>query len=182
MRIGSGLTAVVTIICLTLTAAQATPAVWKEREFRFTYHGFTTSYSCEGLKHKVKVILAALGARANPQVRASGCEIGGGVAMSPRLHVRAAFPYLVPDDGVDGPVFAAQTDVVTLSPRSPRELENGDCELVEQLRHKVFAEIGSRVLLDRTTCTPHQVNLGRPYIQLEVLRATAGAEDSPDNL
>ncbi len=163
--------------CLAVAApAETTPAVWKEKEFNFTYQGFTTSYSCEGLKYKVRLILSALGARSNPQIRTSGCEISGGVAMAPRVHVLAAFPEALPAGQEDGQSFAAQADVVTLSPRRPNGLEMGDCELVEQLGEKVFAEIGSRMVVNNTTCVPHQVGPGRPYMQLEVLRASADGE------
>jgi hypothetical protein len=174
MRASLKLMAAAAMTGLIMNAVQATPAVWKEKEFSFVYHGFTTSYSCDGLKHKVRVILKALGARSKPQVRATGCEFAGqGVAMSPRVHVRAEFPEQVHDDSVASEQFAAQMDVVTLSSRSPRELENGDCELVEQLQRRVFPELGAKVLVDRTSCTPHHVNLGQPYLQLEVLRASA---------
>ena len=157
-----------------VASAETTPAVWKEREFKFAYHGFTTSYSCEGLKYKVRLILAELGARSNPEIRTSGCEPGGGVAVFPSLHIRAAFPDALPAGNDDAQSFAAQADVVTLGPGHPRGLEMGDCELVEQLRHDVIAEIGSRMLTDRTGCVPHQANLGRPYLQFETLRPAAG--------
>ncbi|OGT81244.1 MAG: hypothetical protein A3H91_04110 [Gammaproteobacteria bacterium RIFCSPLOWO2_02_FULL_61_13] len=173
MRNGLRFAGGLVLSCLALGAlAEATPAVWKEMEFKFSYHGFTTRYSCDGLKYKVRIILTALGARSNPHIRATGCEIGGGVAFAPRLHVNAAFPEALPAGGEDAQSFAAQTDVVTLSPRRPQGLESGDCELVEQLRHSVFPDIGSRVLTDSTSCVPHQANLGRPYMQLEVLRST----------
>ena len=179
MRTGLRVAGGLVLSCLALAAvAESTPAIWKEKEFRFSYHGFTTNYSCDGLKYKVRMILAALGARANPQVRASGCEIGGGVAFAPHLQVNAAFPEALPAGGEDAASFAARTEVVTLSPRGPSGLETGDCELVEQLSHKVFPEISSRVLADKTACAPHQVSLGRPYMELEVLRAVADGEQS----
>jgi hypothetical protein len=144
------------LAALLLAAAAAsaqTPAVdgWREREFSFTYMGFTTTYSCEGLKGKVRTILAALGARDDLSIRATGCEIGGGVALAPQVHVRAAFP----DAAADG--------VVTLAPRRTRGLEAGDCELVEQLRDRVLPDLGFDVRTERAGCVPHQLSLGRPY-------------------
>lgn len=171
MRTGLRLAGGLMLSCLALAAlAETTPAVWKEKEFRFHYHGFTTSYSCDGLKYKVGLILTAMGARPKPQIRATGCEIGGGVAFAPGVHVLAAFPEALPAGSEAAQSFTAQTEVVTLSPRRPRGLESGDCELVEQLRDSVFAEVGSRVVADNTGCVPHQMNLGRPYVELEVLR------------
>lgn len=172
MKTGLRLAAGLVWSCLAIAVhAQTTPAIWKEKEFRFSYHGFTTSYSCAGLKYKVRLILTTLGARPNPKIHTSGCEIDGGVAFSPRVHVFAAFPESLPPGTEDVGSFAAQTEVVTLSPRRPQGLESGDCELVEQLRDHVFPEISSRVLADNTACVPHQMNPGRPFMQLEVLRS-----------
>ena len=39
------------------------PAVWAQKEFQFTYLGFTTKYSCDGLDSKMRTILLELGAR-----------------------------------------------------------------------------------------------------------------------
>lgn len=177
MRSGLQLVTGLVLSCLSLaTLAETTPAVWKEKELTFTYHGFTTNYSCDGLKHKVRAILTALGARRDPQIRVSGCELGGGVAIAPRVRVRAAFPEALPAQGTDAQSFAARTDMVTLAQRRPRGLEAGDCELVEQLRARVFPEIGSKVLADRTACIPHQLSLGQPYLRLEILRPASVTE------
>ncbi|MBI1732588.1 MAG: hypothetical protein HYR49_07435 [Gammaproteobacteria bacterium] len=153
---------------------QPAPAVWKDREVSFTYHGFTTRYSCDGLKYKVKTILKALGARPGYQVRATGCNIGGGVAPSPRVHIQAAFPELLPGGAADPGAFPASPGTVTLSPRSPRELDAGDCELVEQLRDGLLAKIGAEVIADQAECVPHQHALGRPLLKVELLRAEEG--------
>lgn len=152
--------------------AQA-PAVWREHEFSFTYMGFTTRYSCDGLRHKVTSILALLGARDKPEVRASGCEIGGGVALAPRVHVRVALPEPAAPDARGA--FDADRATVTLAPRRPGNLAAGDCELVEQLRERVFPQLGVDVVAERTGCVPHQLGIGRPLVKLDVLRA-AGAD------
>ena len=41
----------------------AQSAVWAHKEFQFTYQGFTTHYSCDGLRDKVRQILLQFGAR-----------------------------------------------------------------------------------------------------------------------
>src|SRR6202021_3676646 len=38
-------------------------AVWTQKEFKFTYQGFTTKYSCDGLHDKMRRILLEFGAR-----------------------------------------------------------------------------------------------------------------------
>jgi len=52
-------------------------AVWTPRELLFIYHGFTTKYSCDGLRDKVRSILLQLGAREDLTVTETPCaELG----------------------------------------------------------------------------------------------------------
>lgn len=162
------LLAVLAAPALAQAPAQAT---WREHEFDFTYMGFTTQYSCDGLRHKVRAVLEALGARARPEIRATGCESGGGVALSPRVHVKVALP--APAGAQDADAFAAESAVVTLAPRTVDGLAAGDCELVEQLRDRVLPGLGTEVIAERTGCVPHQLGLGRPLLQARVLRPVA---------
>ncbi len=39
------------------------PAVWTPKEIQFTYMGFTTHYTCDGLRDTIKEMLLQLGAR-----------------------------------------------------------------------------------------------------------------------
>ena len=38
-------------------------AVWTQKEFQFVYQGFTTKYSCDGLRDKMRTVVLELGAR-----------------------------------------------------------------------------------------------------------------------
>lgn len=166
----SALRTVVLGAVLTSSASAAlaqAPAAWREHEFDFTYMGFTTRYSCDGLRYKVGLILGALGAREHPQIRATGCEIRGGVAIAPRVHVRVAFPEATT---ADGGTFVAEPDTVVLAANRPHGLAAGDCELVEQLRERVFPQLGVDVVAGRTGCVPHQLGVGRPVVEARVLR------------
>ena len=52
------------LISLTARADSSTQdATWKSRSVKFTYSGFTTGYSCNGLHEKVRKIVLAMGAR-----------------------------------------------------------------------------------------------------------------------
>jgi len=53
-----------------------------------------------------------------------------------------------PVDGIWRPVAIAQ--------RSPRELQTGDCELVEQFRNNVLPMFSTRGVENHTACIPHQ--------------------------
>src|SRR5450631_584377 len=54
-------------------AAGEQSAVWTPKEFKFVYQGFTTKYSCDGLRGKVREIVLAFGARKDVQVNSWGC-------------------------------------------------------------------------------------------------------------
>ncbi len=44
-------------------AVPTQPAVWTPKEIQFTYMGFTTHYTCDGLQSTIKEMLLQLGAR-----------------------------------------------------------------------------------------------------------------------
>ena len=55
------------------TADDRQSAVWTQKEFKFTYQGFTTKYSCDGLAGKMREILLTFGARKDLKVNRWGC-------------------------------------------------------------------------------------------------------------
>src|SRR4029077_17632258 len=48
-------------------------AVWTPKQLRFVYSGFTSHYSCDGLRDKMRAILLQLGARADLRVQPVPC-------------------------------------------------------------------------------------------------------------
>src|SRR5216684_2991796 len=54
--------------------ASTDPGVWQEHVYTFQFMGFTTTYSCDGLADKVKVLLLAAGARADSKSRSGVCS------------------------------------------------------------------------------------------------------------
>ena len=64
---------------------------WKEHELSFTYSGFTSKYSCDGLADKVRLLLRTLGARPDLKVATYGCgDLYGGPTEFPRVKLRFA--------------------------------------------------------------------------------------------
>src|SRR5580698_10464283 len=53
----------------------APPAAhWVQRKLDYTYMGFTTKYSCDGLRDNVRQVLLALGARRKDlKIQSTGC-------------------------------------------------------------------------------------------------------------
>src|SRR6202165_980949 len=69
-------------------ATHGESAVWTPKELTFAYQGFTTKYSCDGLRDKVRSILLKLGAREDLQVNASPCSSLGGPDPFPGVRIK----------------------------------------------------------------------------------------------
>jgi hypothetical protein len=134
------------------------PGSWEKHQYSFVFMGFTTTYSCDGLADKLKVLLLAAGARADSKARSGACAAGYG---RPDKFARSdlTFYTLKP---LGGDATANEKPVVgvwrtvTFARRSPRELAIGDCELVEQFRNSVLPMFATRNIQENTTCIPHQ--------------------------
>jgi len=164
-----------------LAAAVAPPgesvsAQWQDRTLNFTYTGFTTLYTCDGLEGKVRDILLALGARKDVKVRATGCDLGRN-APSRFAWVEAKFSSLAPGSNASAAdAVKSVWSTVEFSPTRPSYMGGGDCELMEGMREVLPKGFSVRQVQYRTTCTPHQVSLGSFAVKLEVLKAAPHAE------
>lgn len=154
--------------------AATVDATWVERQAGFTYMAFTSYYSCDGLRDKVRWILKELGAKPGFKVRSRGCIEAQGPELFPGVEIVAEFPAPVAPDTVAAPAatFKARTRRVEFKSgrTSLTDLQDGDCELMEQLvRHDVFGKLGARVVDAQTSCVPGQVTLGAVRMVVEVL-------------
>jgi hypothetical protein len=158
--------------------AVAVQAIWKEQEINFHFQSFTTFYSCNSLEDKIERILHELGAHATVRVRDVACPFS--VARMPRVLIQLRSPVeATPDalaeyekgrtrrelvarvrgeraeESADMAQFPATWKSVTLS-RGPLDLDSGDCELVRELRRKVFPKLAVRITKDDMRCSPSQ--------------------------
>jgi hypothetical protein len=156
-------------------AAAHDAAVWQKHEYSFVFMGFTSTYSCDGLADKLKVLLTAAGARSDAKSQAGACASGFG---RPDKFARAnlVFYTLAPAAAAAAsdakPVDAAWIPV-TLSVRSPRQLADGDCELVEQFRNNVLPMFTTRNIENHMTCIPHQISGSTIDLKFEALAPAA---------
>lgn len=168
------------VVCALLAAVPArasdsgleeAAAAWKKHEVDLPYMGFTTRYTCSGLKSKVKLLLKHMGAREDMKIRERGCEYGYQfVADFPRLKIEFYAPEL-PEPGardVGEPVLGVWKPVV-IKKNSPRGLEMGDCELVEVFRDRVVPKFLTRNVQGDVNCIPHQLVGNRIDLRFEVL-------------
>ena len=174
-------------LCLSLaTAARAqAPAaptdtappawgVWTPKELRFTYMGFTSHYSCDGLRDKVRAILLQLGARPDLTVRPVPCSgLSGRPTEFPgvtvNMHVLAPFDASKANANVT-PV-PAQWKTVQISTDLDPLREAGDCELIEQVKSRVLPLFYARHVDYHSSCIPNQLQIGGTQLKAEVLIA-----------
>lgn len=148
--------------------ADPAPGAWRGHEYTFSQHGFTTSYSCTGLAAKVRSLLRAAGAREDMKVVPLACGVPGNPSRSAR--VRVAFHTLAPaaaqTQGVPG-VWRS----VSIQRSHTRDLEAGDCELVDRFRKDLLPFFSTRNVLDRVRCLPHQNGRGAISLSFDVFVA-----------
>ncbi|HEY3657019.1 MAG TPA: hypothetical protein VGL34_18755 [Steroidobacteraceae bacterium] len=134
------------------------PGIWQKHEYSFAFMGFTSTYSCDGLAGKLKILLIASGARPDAKAQPGACAAGFG---RPDKFARAdlTFYTLAPanaDKSADNPPVDGVWLPVVIAARKPRDLSTGDCELVEQFKSNVLPMFTTRNVDGRTTCVPHQ--------------------------
>jgi Spy/CpxP family protein refolding chaperone len=139
-------------------APPAEPGAWQTHQLEFQFVGFTTTYSCDGLESKLRVLLGRLGARPGFSVETYGCARGFG--MPDRFaRARLSFATLAPTPLGAAPAAGAAPGSwksVAFEPHHPFELDTGDCELVEQFRDQLLPLFNTRAVQNQVRCVPHE--------------------------
>jgi hypothetical protein len=142
------------------------PAVWKTREFTFNYLGFTSRYSCEGLRDQVEQALLTLGARHDLVVTPYPCAGLGKPEFAPSLRIKLST--------LEPATTTATDDIVearwkTVSLGGPGKLTPGDCELADQIRREILPLFTTRNVKAKIDCVPHQESAGSIVLTADVL-------------
>jgi hypothetical protein len=160
-----------------LSAADSAPGVWQKHEYSFQFLGFTTTYSCDGLADKLKVLLIAAGARADAKSTSDGCFRGYG---TPDKFARARLTFYTLGPVGNGesasPPISGVWRAVAIADRSPHEVRLGDCELVEQFRDKVLPMFTIRNVENRMTCVPNQLSGSAINLKFEIFAELPAAK------
>jgi hypothetical protein len=166
------------------------PGIWTRHQYTFNFMGFTTTYSCDGLEDKLKLLLLYAGARKDVKTRSGGCSAPFG-RPDKFASAELTFYTLAPANAPPPPPAPNRrksADIkpepvtygrgvwrtVELSPNYPRELGVGDCELIEQFRDHVLPLFTTRNLNDHTTCIPHQDSGSTINLKVELFAAAPG--------
>jgi len=142
------------------------PAVWQTRELNFDYVGFTSRYSCDGLRDRVEQALKTLGARGDLTVTPYPCSTVDRPELLPSLRIKVSTlqPAMA---AAEGGTVQARWKTVRLA--GANGLGPGDCELAEQIRSRILPLFTTRNLEARTTCVPHQESAGNILLTVDVL-------------
>lgn len=158
-------------------------AVWTPKEVKFTYMGFTTHYSCDGLRDAVRNMLLQLGARKDDlKVYEEPCSGDPdrpnrfpGVRIKMSVLTAAPSP-LSPDTKT----VQAEWKTVKL-PHGVTPLDaSGQCELLEQFKHYVLPAFTTRNVDLRASCIPHQLQPLGTQLQADVLVAIKQKNNATD--
>jgi hypothetical protein len=159
------------------------PAVWTPRELRFVYSGFTTTYSCDGLRDKMRKVLLKLGARKGDlEVNESACAGGPGQPTTfPTVNIKMNVlqPAPAPPPGANAPpAVAAHWRLVDLTKYRDPLKAAGNCELIEQIKLRILPLFTTRNVEFRSNCVPNQLQLGT-VLKVEVLMADETQRGNP---
>lgn len=177
-------------------AAPVEPGTWQKHKYTFNFMGFTTTYSCDGLADKLKLLLLAAGARKDVKAYSGACAAPFG---RPDKFASAdlVFYTLVPNDGAGSTAAPAPAPKskpskeppepttygrgtwrpVVFTPYSPRSLAVGDCELIEQFQNFLLPMFATRDVVNHTSCIPHQDSGSRVDLEFQAFAPAPGAPE-----
>lgn len=155
-------------------AAEPTPtefAVWTPKEIQFTYIGFTTYFTCDGLRDTIEEMLLQLGARKDDlKVYEQPCS--DPIRPDPFPGVKIKMSVLQPAPATLSPdttLVEAHWKPVKLPYRENVINAAGQCELLEQFNRQILPLFTTRNVDSRTSCVPHQLEPLDTKLQAEVL-------------
>jgi hypothetical protein len=150
------------------------PGTWQSHKYTFQFMGFTSTYSCDGLADKLRIVLLAAGARSDAKSTPGACASGFG---RPDKFARADLTFYTLTPADPGAATGGVPGVwrpVTFAARQPRELGLGDCELMEQFRQQVLPMFTTRNVVSNTTCIPHQESGSNIDLKFDSFAAVPG--------
>lgn len=167
-----GLVVGITLTALSTAVDAGTPdkqtATWTPQSVNFTYTGFTSNYSCNGLQHLLRKTLVALGARNKGlSLETYNCGIDTDrPTRAPRVKLK--FETLQPANSAATNAEQAQWTAVNVG--RVADFERGDCELVEQIQQQILPKFTTRNVKASASCIPNQAATGTPGLRLDVLK------------
>lgn len=144
------------------------PAAWTAKELDFTYQqGFTTKYSCDGLRQRMTDVLGKLGAL-DVHVRSMGCINLVGPDVFPGVHVKMSVLQPTREWAIGRTVPARWKTVDLVSDRNVANPET-DCELMAQIKQRLLPLFATRKVEFSAVCQKQKMLPGGTLLRAEVL-------------
>jgi hypothetical protein len=152
-------------------AARGESAVWTPKELLFIYQGFTTRYSCDGLRDKVRSILLELGAREDLKITETPCSELGRPDPFPGVRIKMSVLQPAGDQSAAAGTQSvpAHWKRVDLTPGRDAVSAAGECELIEQVKQSILPLFATHNVEYSSNCLPHQLQIGATRLRAEVL-------------
>jgi hypothetical protein len=147
------------------------PAAWVAHDINVHLHNLPRSYSCDDLRQKFRDVLLVLGARPDPNVLTSRCELG---YRSPSVRVRFSIAEPSESTAKQGAVVEASAAVVRLEPGHPVSLDATDCELMRQIKDGLLAPISQHVTTFNLACSAPSSKGARFNLSVQTLQPLVG--------
>jgi hypothetical protein len=155
-------------------ASAAQSAAWTQKQLTFDYFGFTSKYSCDGLRDRMRSILLTLGARPDLKVQEAGCIRWAGPDPFPGVRITMSVLQPAAANAGQADVAAHWKRVDLVSNLDPLDAA-GQCELIEQVKQHVLPLFVTRNVDYSATCVPNQLFIGDTRLRADVLVADAPA-------
>jgi hypothetical protein len=182
MLVVSGATAIPARADTPAAQADGVSAVWTAKQKRYTYMGFTSRYSCDGLRDKIRATLLKFGAAKDLKVDSMACPSGPGrpttfpgVSITMQVLTPAADAGAA-GDAASGKSVPAHWKLVDLTARRDPLDVAGDCELIEQIKQQILPLFTTRNVQYQSTCIPNQLQVGGTQLKAEFLIADEPAK------
>jgi hypothetical protein len=173
-----------TLVVLAAGAPLAAPAgaaespvsgYWVQHVHELNYVGFTSHYSCDGLRDTLRQLLVAAGARDDVKIAMSCSNAFEGPSRI--ASARVTFYTLAPQPPAPAaghPAEPAAPGVgtwrhVEFRAARPYWLQDGDCELVAQFDRELLPLYTTRSRVSRMECVPHDIVVGGLSLEFESL-------------
>ena len=146
-------------------------AVWVQKGVNFRYVGFTTKYSCDGLRDRMRRILLQLGARDDLKMTGYGCVGVNSPETTPG--VRIVMYVLQPAGAAGGTAVTAHWKTVDVLADRDHFDAARDCELISQLKRDVLPLFAPRHVDYSAACSVGTPLVGGTRLKADVLVADA---------
>lgn len=131
-----------------------TPAEWMPHDIIVGLRDLPKRYSCNDLWYRFHDVLLAIGARADIQILPYRCEAAlGANARSPRIHLQFETLKALHSTQVSESDGQALFRTVRLAAGQPHSLDEGDCELLKQLKDTLLTSLTMRVVDFNLACS-----------------------------